>query len=209
MHAGTLSLHAQEVLARLGASSVFTDAYLVGGTALALQLGHRKSYDFDFCTNKSLKAVEVSEKLSNVGKFIVDTLAPPHTLIGEFEGVKVSLFAYNYPLLDPFLSFAGVSLASVRDIAAMKLTAICGRAKKRDYMDIYIIARRYSFEEQFGWYDKKFGVLGNNAYTLIKALGYFEDAENDDVPEMLLPVTWEQVKTFLFTESMRLAKAML
>ncbi len=209
MHAGTLSLYAQEVLARLGRSGVLADAYLVGGTSLALQLGHRKSYDLDFCTNKGLKSAEVATNLSKVGTFIVETLEPPHTLIGEFEDIKFSLFSYNYPVLDPFLSFAGVNLATFRDIAAMKLTAICGRAKKRDYVDVYFITKQYSIEKQFAWYEKKFGALGNNMYSIIKALGYFDDAEGDEMPEMLTPVTWEQVKSFLLSESLRLAKKLL
>lgn len=209
MHAGAVSLHAQKVLARLGASGVLTDAYMVGGTALALQLGHRKSYDFDFCTNKGLLSRDVAASLARVGRFTIDILQPPHTLIGEFETVKFSLFAYDYPLLDPFLNFSGVNLASLRDIAAMKLTAICGRAKKRDYMDIYAISQQHAFEEQFQWYDKKFGALGNNVYAIIKALGYFDDAEGDDMPEMLMPITWDEVKTFLLSESMRLAKKLL
>lgn len=209
MHARAISLHAKNVLARLGESEILRDAYLVGGTALALQFGHRYSYDFDFCTNKRLIAPEVADNLAKIGRFIVDTLEPPHTLIGEFEDVKFSLFAYNYPLLDPFLLFEGINLASVRDIAAMKLTAICGRAKKRDYVDLYFIAKQYAFEEQFSWYDKKFGHLGNNAYSIIKALGYFDDAEPDKMPEMLIPVTWEQVKSFLLAESLRLGKKFL
>lgn len=209
MHARAVSLHAQNVLARLGASDVLRDAYLVGGTSLALQLGHRYSYDLDFCTNKGLKSIELAANLAKIGEFRVNTLEPPHTLIGEFEGVKFSLFAYNYPLLDPFLSFSGVNLASIRDIASMKLTAICGRAKKRDYVDVYVIAQQYPFDEQFSWYDKKFGVLGNNVYSIIRALGYFDDAETDDMPKMLVPVEWDEVKSYLLSESLRLGKNFL
>lgn len=209
MYAGTLSLHAQNALALLGKSAVMGDAYLVGGTALSLQLGHRRSYDFDFCTNKNLLSEDVAVSLAKIGTFTVELQAPPHTLLGEFEGVKFSLFRYDYPLLDPFLSYAGVQLASIRDIAAMKLTALCGRAKKRDYVDVYVISQRYPFEQQFSWYDKKFGVLGNNIYTIIKALGYFDDAEVDEMPEMSTPVDWEKVKSYLLSESLRLGKALL
>lgn len=209
MHAGTLSLHAQKILAQLGGSGVVSQMYLVGGTALALQLGHRISLDFDFCVKGNVLAENVARDLGVVGKFTVDLLEPPHTLLGIFEGIKLSVFRYDYEMLEPFVRYQNVDLASVKDIAAMKLSAICGRATKRDYVDVYVIAKQYSFEEQFSWYDKKFGVLGNNVYTLIKALGYFEDAEIDAMPEMLTPVAWEQVKSFLLAQSLRLGKKLL
>lgn len=209
MHAGALSLHAQKSLARLGNSGAVSQMYLVGGTALALQLGHRVSQDFDFCVKGNVLAENIARDLGSVGKFTVDVLEPPHTILGKFEGIKLSVFRYDYKMLVPFVYYQNVALASVKDIAAMKLSAISGRATKRDYVDVYVIAQQYSFEEQFSWYDKKFGVLGNNTYTLIKALGFFDDAEIDEMPEMLTPVSWEQVKSFLLAQSQRLGKKLL
>lgn len=209
MHAGTLSLHAQNVLAQLGDSGVVSQMYLVGGTALALQLGHRISQDFDFCVKGNLLAENIARDLRGVGKFSVDLLEPPHNLLGTFEKVKVSVFRYDYEMLEPFVYYKHVALASIKDIAAMKLTALCGRATKRDYVDVYVLCQQYAFEELFSWYDKKYGVLGNNVYTLIKALGYFEDAQGDEMPEMLVPLQWEQVKSFLLAELLRLGKKFL
>ncbi len=184
MHAGTLSLHAQKVLAQLGNSGVITKMYLAGGTALALQLGHRVSHDFDFYVKGNVLAENIARDLGRAG-------------------------AFTEELLEPCAYYKRVALASVKDIAAMKLTAICGRATKRDYADVYVLAKRYGLDDMLVWYDRKYGVLGNNVYTIIKALGYFDDAESDDMPKMLTPVTWEHVKAFLLSESMRLAKAML
>ncbi len=209
MYEGTLSLHVQNVLAQLGNSGVVSQMYLVGGTALALQLGHRVSLDFDFCVKGNVMAENIARDLGSVGKFTVDLLEPPHTLLGTLEGVKVSVFRYDYELLNPFIYYKKVALASVKDIAVMKLTALCGRAKKRDYVDVYVLSQQYPLEEQFSWYEKKYGVLGNNVYTLIKALGYFEDAEIDKMPKMLVPLEWEQVKTFLLAQSLRLGKKLL
>lgn len=209
MHAGTLSLHAQNVLAQLGDSGVVSQMYLVGGTGLALQLGHRKSQDFDFCVKGNVLAENIARDLGGVGKFTVDLLEPPHTLLGTFEGIKLSVFRYDYEMLEPFVYYKHVALASIKDIAAMKLTALCGRATKRDYVDVYVLCQQYAFEELFSWYDKKYGVLGNNVYTLIKALGYFEDAQGDEMPEMLVPLEWEQVQSFLLAQSLRLGKKLL
>lgn len=209
MHAGTLAIAAQNALAVLGKSGVFSQAYLAGGSSLALQLGHRRSYDLDFYTREKLLAENLASQLAKIGTFKTTLLKPPHTLMGEFNHVKVSIFRYDYPLLQPLFNFKGINLAPISDIAAMKLTAIGGRATKRDYVDVYTITQKRSLEKQFEWYEKKFGKLGNNLYVIIKALGYFEDAEDDKMPKMFVDLTWEQVKNFLVGESLRLGRKYL
>jgi len=209
MHAGTLSKSAQAALAVLGTSGIFKSSYLAGGSALALHLGHRRSYDFDFYTQKNIRAEDIASQLGELGNFKTTLLEPPHTLLGEFQGVKLSIFRYNYPLIEKVSTFQNIALASLADISAMKLSAITGRATKRDYVDLYLLAIRFSLEQIFQWFDKKFGVLGNNMYVIIKALGFFVDAESDDMPQMLIKVSWRQVKDFFTSESLRLAKKYL
>jgi hypothetical protein len=209
MHAATLSAHALTQLGVLGTSGIVRNAYLARGSALALHLGHRKSYDFDFFTPQALLASDLSAQLARVGAFTVTLLEPPHTLLGEFNGVKFSMFRYTYPLLAPLVPYENVMLASVPDIAAMKLTAISGRATKRDYVDLFMIGRQTPLDQMFQWYEKKFGDLGNNLYMLIKALGYLDDAEADDMPQMITPVSWEEVKNYFISESVRLGKKYL
>ncbi len=207
MHAGALQKSAQAALAILSKSDILRRAYIAGGTALALQLGHRESYDFDFYTPQDIRAEDVVSHLATLGKFTTTLLEPPHTILGVFKGVKFSLFRYTYPLIKVPKHFLGVAIASLDDVACMKLSAICGRATKRDYVDIYTITKQIApIEKQLGWYEKKFGPLGNNLYVIIKALGYFEDAEGDEMPRMLTPLTWDEVKTFLTAESIRLGK---
>lgn len=205
MHAGTLSLHAQNALAKLGRSGILTSSYLAGGSALALHLGHRKSYDLDFYTRENLKAEDVASQISKIGKFEITLLEPPHTILGVFEGIKFSLFRYDYPLIGRITLFKSVAFVSREDIAAMKLSAITGRATKRDYIDLYFLAKLYSFDKMLKFYKKKFGKLGNNLYFIIKALGFFGDCENDEMPKMITPVSWEKVKDFFADQSMRLA----
>lgn len=206
MHAGTLSVDAQDALAILGKSGILDNSYLAGGSALALQLGHRKSYDFDFYTRKKIRAEDLPPQLSRIGDFTTTYLEPPHTIIGVFRGVKFSLFRYDYPMLKQYIQFQQISMASIEDIAAMKLSAITGRATKRDYIDLYFISQKYSVDRQLDWYGKKFGKLGNNLYFIIKALGFFEDAESDNLPRMIKKISWDEVKNFFAEESMRLAK---
>lgn len=209
MHAGTLSDTAQAALAKLGKSGIVKDVYLAGGSALALHLGHRKSYDFDFYTRLTLLVEDIAPQLAKIGSFKTTLLESPHTLLGEFEEVKISLFRYDYPLIDTVTIFKNITVAGVKDIAAMMLSAVTGRATKRDYVDLYILAKQFPLEKQFNWYRKKFGKLGNNLYAIIKALSYYEDAEVDEMPHMIKKVTWDEVKRFFTNESMRLAKKYL
>ena len=209
MHAKTLPEHAQAALAILSTAPILKSAYLAGGSALALHVGHRKSHDFDFYTRESVRAEDVARELGKIGNFKTTLMEPPHTLLGEFNRVKFSLFRYDYPLIDVISEFQKVKIAGVKDIAAMKLSAICGRATKRDYVDIFTISKMHSLEEQLKWYKKKFGQFGNNLYVIIKALDFFQDAEADEMPNMFTQVSWEEVKTFLKAESHRLAKKYL
>lgn len=209
MHAGTLSDNAQNALAILGKSGFLKECHLAGGSALALHLGHRKSYDFDFYTRKKLLVEDIAFQLKKLGDFHTTLLEPPHTLLGEFQKVKFSLFRYDYPLIGPVSILKDISIASIQDIAAMKLSAITGRATKRDYIDLYFISKTYTIDQILDFYDKKFGNLGNNIYPIIKALGFFEDAEADQMPQMIKEVSWEKVKGFFLAETLHLTKKYL
>src|SRR3972149_3683694 len=209
MHAGTLPVNAQNALAKLGKSNIFTESYLAGGSALALHLGHRISVDLDFYTQKKILAKDLPVQLARIGKFTVSLLEPPHTILGEFEGTKLSLFRYDYPMIGKFSIFKNIKIAGVEDIAAMKLSAISGRATKRDYIDLYFITQKFTVETMIDLYVKKFGDTGNNLYVIIKALGFFEDAKEDNMPAMIKPVKWAEVQDFFAKESLRLAKKYL
>lgn len=209
MFTTVLPVHAQKTLAVLGKSSLFADAYLAGGTGLALQLGHRESIDFDFFTQTPFEPMKLSRQLSAIGSFN-QTVAKGISLIGEFEKVKMSYFQYDYPLLEQTISYEGVSLAHMHDIAAMKLVAICDRSTKKDYIDLYTLVRSgISFEQMFALYDKKYHAFDANKFTLIKSMTYFQDAELGDMPRMFVPLSWDDVKSFLLSESLRLGKIYL
>ena len=94
----TLIKGAKENLALLGHSEFLKDAYLAGGTAVALQLGHRISVDFDFFTSKEFLPNSIAAELSNVGSFVVEQ-ADRGTISGEFEGIKFSLSVFRFSLL--------------------------------------------------------------------------------------------------------------
>ena len=151
MFAGVLSSDAKRALAILGKRGVVADAYLAGGSALALHYGHRKSEDLDFFSPKPFDPRAMSETLSTLGRFVA-SFAEGISLIGEFQGIKYSYFQYQYPLLYPTISFSGISLADPRDIAAMKIASVMDRGTKRDFVETvkqFFIAESMRLGEQY------------------------------------------------------------
>jgi hypothetical protein len=206
MFAGVLSDDAKSALAILGKRGIVADAYLAGGSALALHYGHRKSDDLDFFSPKPFDPRAMSATLSTLGRFVA-SFAEGISLIGEFQGVKYSYFQYQYPLLYPTIPFSTVSLADPRDIAAMKIAAVMDRGTKRDFVDLYELSHKgIPIEDMFVFYDKKYRALKSNMFSILRSIGYFDDAEKSDMPQMITPLSWETVKQFFITEAMRLGK---
>lgn len=209
MFTGTLSANAQDALAILGKNNLPPDTYLAGGSALALLFGHRLSLDFDFFTPRSFNYNAVAKQLKKIGNFNM-TRTMKDTLLGEFNGVKFSLFRYEYPLLYKTHSFSGIELADSRDIAAMKIAAVMDRGTKKDFIDLYFLSKKgITFDNCLKYYDKKYGVLASNLYSIITSLSYFTQAEDSDMPEMLEKIVWKDVKSFFEEEAVRLAKKFL
>jgi hypothetical protein len=185
------------------------DAYLAGGTSLALRLGHRISIDFDFFSMVKFDPIKLADLLKDIGKFEIDT-ASGITLIGQFNEVKLSYFQYDYPMLNPTDNYRDVQIASIDDVVAMKLVAISDRNTKKDFIDLYMICHQgMAMETMFEMYDKKYQVLEKNKYTLIKSMTYFEEADMDIMPKMLVDISWDKVKKFFISESLRLGKKYL
>ena len=206
MFTKTLSSATQVSLALLGKSGLLKDAYLAGGSALALHLGHRYSLDFDFFTRKHFKAENLINNLKKIGKFEKITLTQD-TLLGTFNSVKFSLFYLEYPLIQKTRPFLNISLASCADIAAMKLAALVDRGTKRDFIDLYFLAKeKYNLKTILNFYNKKYRKLQENIYSILKALKYFEDAEESEIPKMIKKVSWEEVKRFFGKEVLKLSK---
>lgn len=115
------------------------------------------------------------------------------------------MFYYKYPLLARTLSFEGIQLASLADVAAMKIHAIEDRGARRDFVDVYFLAKKYTLEEMLDFYQKKYAVFEDHLYSILRSLDYFEDAEQESqMPRMLTNVAWEEVKEYFRKETHRL-----
>jgi len=196
----------------LGQSGLLKKAYLAGGTALALQIGHRVSVDFDFFTEEHFNAAVLSNKLSQKAQGFTEDRKERGTLLGVIDKTRFSLFFYNYPLVAKSVEFLDIDIANIQDIAAMKLAAVSDRGIKRDFIDLYFIVckeKAVSLEEVFSLYDKKFKALDKNVMHLLRSLTYFEEAEQTNIPKMLKAVKWQDVKKFFEIETKYLAKRLI
>jgi len=168
--------------------------YLAGEAALVLHLGHRESIDFDFFQPDPFHSVQIVQALSTLGALRIESQTED-TLIATLSGVKVSFFQYPHPMIAPLHVCDGISVANLKDIAAMKIIAIAQRGVKKDFMDLHALLNAgWNFEAIFQCVELKYSNQKYNKMHLLKCLTYFEDAEHDPNPKMLMPVSWPTVK---------------
>jgi len=174
-----------ELLSRVGEVRTF---YLAGGTALALHLGHRRSGDFDFFRGKDFLPQDLLSSLRETGMVRVLQEATG-TLTVMLREVPTSFFRYDYPLLRPLHESPwSLSLADPEDIAAMKLAALAGRGSRKDFVDLYVYTREVApLEQTFSRFREKYRGVAVDPYQLVRSLTFFEDAEAEPMPDMLVP----------------------
>ncbi len=211
MYTNTLSKPTKRALEKLDSSVFFTEtgAYLAGGTALALHLGHRYSEDLDFFTPKPFLPKTQIQFLSQIGEFKLNQTGWG-TILGEFEGAKFSLFYYQYKLIEkPQRILKSTNLASLADIASMKIAAIADRGTKRDFIDLFFLTRVFSLEKMLSYYDQKYAKLQANKTHILKSLFYFEEAENDAPPQMIQTIDWQEVKKYFEKEVKKISQGLI
>lgn len=186
-----------ELLKKLQRLPVLEQTRLVGGTALALQLGHRKSIDLDFFGTVDCEAEYLRESIAGIASLTI-LKESPHIHIYIVDGIKVDVVNYKYPWLDDVVLEQGLRLASVSDIAAMKITAIIGRGTKKDFIDIAFLLHHFSLEEILHFYAAKYN--DSSVFMAMKSLAYFDDAEADPMPDMFVNQSWQQVKAYILSK---------
>lgn len=183
--------------------------YLAGGTGLALLLGHRISVDFDwFSGSNPLGDVDRRRLLDSLraGGHEVAILQDQNgTLSVEWQQVVVSFFHYRPPLLERPNMVGGLPVAAMSDIAAMKLAAIIGRGGKKDFVDIFFLLRQRPLEHWLDRASHKYRDARDFRALALRALVYFDDADAEELPTMLQPVDWENIKGVLRDEVDRVA----
>jgi predicted nucleotidyltransferase component of viral defense system len=168
------------------------DFVLVGGTALSLQIGHRISIDIDLFGKCELENVPFGEILTAFGETTVIKKSK-RILIYSVSRIKVDFVDYQYNLLYPPIIEDSIRIASEMDIAAMKLNAITGRGSKKDFIDLFFLLKKFTIEEMIGFYNEKYS--DGSEFLVRKSLNYFDDADKEPMPIMLVNLSWEEIKS--------------
>lgn len=187
----TVSPELLELLDKISNSDFFSDFILVGGTALALQIGHRNSIDLDFFGRKEIDEILFLEELSKIGD-AKKIGGSKNIFVGTIDGVKIDFVNHIYKFIDPIIIDEGVKMASVKDIAAMKLNAIEGRGTKKDFIDLYFLLEIFTLPEMISFFNEKYP--DHTEFMMMKSLSYFEDADHFPEPVMYRSFDWEICK---------------
>jgi predicted nucleotidyltransferase component of viral defense system len=180
--------------------------FLVGGTALALQFGHRVSVDLDLFSLETFNTDDIIESINQnliieirkkqeKNLLILNVTQPDSTIINP---VKVDFLRYPHPIIDEIIYEEGLRMLSYVDIAPMKLSAITGRGAKKDFYDLYFLLNTFSVKELMDLYSKKYP--NTSHFMVLKSLTYFDDAENDPDPITIQDVSWKKVKSTVLSK---------
>lgn len=185
--------------------------YLAGGTALALQTGHRYSVDLDFFSRaKSFDNDDFLRRFSKIKEWNI-SVNRKNTIYGKLFKSKISFIAYPFFISKQKPLFYGyVRILSPFDIAVMKIIAISQRGRKRDFFDLYWCANNIEpLENIIKRLKIQYPSIAHNYHHILKALVYFEDAETDPEPEIYFDASWKKVKSFFRKEIPLIAKRIM
>jgi hypothetical protein len=191
LHLEAIEPDTLELLTQLQSDPALDGLRLVGGTSLAMQLGHRKSVDLDLFGNLGVRGDQLEQRLRRHGDVeIVNRSKVVETYF--VRGVKVDFVNYPYAWLTDPVYIGGLTLASSQDIVPMKLEAITNRGSKKDFIDLAFLLETFILSEMLALYAAKYPQ--GSEYLVLRSLVYFDDAEDDPSPVMLKSLSWDEAK---------------
>ncbi|MEO6837176.1 MAG: nucleotidyl transferase AbiEii/AbiGii toxin family protein, partial [Ginsengibacter sp.] len=192
LHTKTVEPNTFSVLNQLMDIPELQDFSLVGGSALSLYYGHRKSVDLDLFSNKPFENNLIVESLKKnfQDKFVMEEKPPRFGIFCYLNGIKVDLIKHPHPLIRPQINIKRIRMFSVEDIIAMKVQAILGRGKKKDFWDIAELLQHFSVADFIRFHKEKYATQ-NLLITVPQAITYFADAEESEDPVSLKNQTWD------------------
>ena len=197
LHYETIEPTTLGLLRQLQDIPLLSNTRLVGGTSLALQIGHRKSIDIDLFGEIDSDQYELVDALSDFGKLTI-LKESKNIHVYQLNGVKIDIVNYKYPWINPMLVEDNLRLADIKDIAAMKITALIGRGTKKDFIDLAFLLDIFSLNEIFNLYEKKYPEASR--FMAMKSIAYFDDAEQEPMPFMLKEKSWNDIKKQILKE---------
>lgn len=194
LHKETVDKTTLDLLIQLQVKEYMKGFYLVGDTALALKLGHRKSIDIDLFSNFNFDTIQMLENLSADFGFNL-FFSAGNTIKGSIGQVQVDILAHRYPLVGNPLIIENINMLAIEDIVAMKLNAISASGQRvKDFIDIYYLLETYTVEEMISFYKLKYAQF--NEVNVLKSLTWFDDVDCTDWPVMIKDpgLKWSAVK---------------
>lgn len=207
-HLETVTPQMLSLLAWLGREDLLRRFYLGGGTALALQLGHRRSVDLDFFS-------EIDQVHRQTREEIISILAKQNCQVIEnadgnllllANDIHVGFFSYGYALLEPGPEFRNIQLASLLDLGLMKMDALMGRGSRKDFIDLYVLSQTIPFDTLLQAGARKYPQMRDFAIMAVESMVSFENADRDIPPDLLVKAPWDEVKAFFIAQVKRLGK---
>lgn len=176
---------------------------LVGGTSLSLQIGHRISLDLDMFSTEPFESSELKSQLADDFPTLQVVMERTNALICIINEVKVDFIRFKYGFIYPVVLENKIRLTNIKDIASMKLDAISGRGKKKDFFDLYFLLKQFSLPELLALYQAKYH--HTTIFHVIKSINFFEEAEEENDPVVLdKNVSWAKVKKLINKEIQKL-----
>lgn len=206
----TITTDMRLVLGQFAQKTIAQRFYLAGGTALSLQLGHRRSVDLDFFSpSEDIPTIrpQLEAALASLGGILADSSWG--NLVYLAQNVRVGFYGYGFPLIAPTVQAEGMTLASSADIALMKLDALLSRAARKDFYDLYFICQNIPLQQLFQKAPQKYVSIRDFETQTVKRLVFFGNAENDSEPILLRPVAWQTVKDYFIGQAKEIEQGWL
>lgn len=183
LHNETVAPATLALIKSLQSDHYFDNFYLVGGTGLSLQIGHRISLDIDLFTRNNFDAQEYLEHMEKEYGFRLQYMHH-NTLKGFIDAIYIDILRHDYNFVKEPVNYEGINMLGKEDIAAMKVNAICGNGTRaKDFVDIYFLLKEFSFEQIISFYSMKYD--SRNEFHAIKSLTYFNDIVAADWPNLI------------------------
>ena len=196
LHYETIDPKTLGLLKKLQKIKAFSYLRLVGGTSLALQIGHRESIDIDLFGEIKTDNITIAKELDKIGNITIIKKSESINIY-LINNIKVDIVNYHYKWIDEKIIEDDLILASKKDIAAMKLAAITGRGTKKDFIDLFFLLKEYTFVEILNFYKDKYH--DGSEFLVLKSLLYFEDAERNEEPKFFKQYNWDEIKKTITT----------
>ncbi|HJS17833.1 MAG TPA: nucleotidyl transferase AbiEii/AbiGii toxin family protein [Anaerolineales bacterium] len=196
LHWNTVTPDMRNIMSVFSRDPLSNEFYLAGGTALALQLGHRLSMDLDYFSQTQSDIPSLTEPLRHTLKDYSPLLSDSSwgNLVFLALNVRVGFYGYGYELVRPLMNTEAGRLASLEDIGLMKMDALLARASRRDFHDLYAICQRISLRELFDLAAGKYPSVRDFEAQVTRHMVYFDRAEQEKPIPLIEIVEWVTVK---------------